>query len=290
MRLARTAAPLPRKSGRLESNQRSPVPETGGMPSFPTARWSTTVESNHAYPPYQSGACPAGPSSLPGGGDAAAFRICPAGGWGKTGRRQGIAPCSTGSPPAGSLLALRRSLAGRTRTPRPRHGPGSRPTLGREAADFRDVAAREPLLGIPRLQGNQRGARPPSDGEKALSTGIEPASPRRQPGRIARRVRERRDPERDSNPRHRCERPASSTAGRPGRESCDGWARTSIHRVTAGRPAVERRRNDEAEAAGLEPASGEAACALATRCLSSSAMPPSPSGLRRDAGRAGPRG
>ena len=36
MRLARTAAPLPRygtRSGRLESNQRSPVPETGGVAS-----------------------------------------------------------------------------------------------------------------------------------------------------------------------------------------------------------------------------------------------------------------
>jgi hypothetical protein len=37
MRLARTAAPLPRKSGWLESNQRFPVPETGGMAVFPTA-------------------------------------------------------------------------------------------------------------------------------------------------------------------------------------------------------------------------------------------------------------
>ena len=36
MRLARTAAPLPRKSGRLESNQRSPAPEAGGMALFPT--------------------------------------------------------------------------------------------------------------------------------------------------------------------------------------------------------------------------------------------------------------
>jgi hypothetical protein len=33
MRLARTAAPLPRESGRLESNQRSPDPKSGGMPS-----------------------------------------------------------------------------------------------------------------------------------------------------------------------------------------------------------------------------------------------------------------
>jgi hypothetical protein len=38
MRLARTAAPLPRKSGRLESNQRFPDPKSGGMTRFPTAR------------------------------------------------------------------------------------------------------------------------------------------------------------------------------------------------------------------------------------------------------------
>ena len=38
MRLARTAAPLPRKSDRLGSNQRSPVPETGGVASSPTVR------------------------------------------------------------------------------------------------------------------------------------------------------------------------------------------------------------------------------------------------------------
>ena len=36
MRLAGTAAPLPRKSGRLESNQRSPAPEAGGIALFPT--------------------------------------------------------------------------------------------------------------------------------------------------------------------------------------------------------------------------------------------------------------
>ena len=34
----------------------------------------------------------------------------------KAARRQGVAPCSTGSQPEGSLLALRRSLAGRSRT------------------------------------------------------------------------------------------------------------------------------------------------------------------------------
>jgi hypothetical protein len=38
MRLARTAPPLPRKSGRQESNLRSPVPETGGVACSPTAR------------------------------------------------------------------------------------------------------------------------------------------------------------------------------------------------------------------------------------------------------------
>lgn len=38
MRLARTAAPLPRKSGWQESNLRSPTPEVGGVASSPTAR------------------------------------------------------------------------------------------------------------------------------------------------------------------------------------------------------------------------------------------------------------
>jgi hypothetical protein len=38
MRLARTAAPPPRKSDRQESNLRSPVPETCGVASSPTAR------------------------------------------------------------------------------------------------------------------------------------------------------------------------------------------------------------------------------------------------------------
>ena len=38
MRLARTAAPLPRKSAWLESNQRSPAPEAGGVAVSPTGR------------------------------------------------------------------------------------------------------------------------------------------------------------------------------------------------------------------------------------------------------------
>ena len=42
MRLARTASPLPRRSGRQESNLRSPVPETGGVATLP---YSQTEES-----------------------------------------------------------------------------------------------------------------------------------------------------------------------------------------------------------------------------------------------------
>jgi hypothetical protein len=38
MRLARTASPLPRKSGWQESNLRSPAPEAGGVADSPTAR------------------------------------------------------------------------------------------------------------------------------------------------------------------------------------------------------------------------------------------------------------
>jgi hypothetical protein len=151
MRLARTAPPLPRevwlagvepaisgaqnrRGGLLPYSQatscashdsaradswRAKIPEGGPLrgprwerfpsPTEPGAALaapgrSTTVESNHAPPPYQSGACPAGPSSK-----------------GTSRRRQGIAPCLPGSRPGGSLLAVRRSLAGRSRTPvRPR--------------------------------------------------------------------------------------------------------------------------------------------------------------------------
>jgi hypothetical protein len=43
MRLARTAAPLPRKSGRQDSNLRSPAPEAGGVANSPTARRRTST-------------------------------------------------------------------------------------------------------------------------------------------------------------------------------------------------------------------------------------------------------
>ncbi len=42
MRLARTAAPLPRKSGWQESNLRSPAPEAGGVTVSPTASRSSS--------------------------------------------------------------------------------------------------------------------------------------------------------------------------------------------------------------------------------------------------------
>src|SRR3954447_20604604 len=42
MRLARTASPLPRRSGRQESNLRSPVPETGGVARLPYSQMKST--------------------------------------------------------------------------------------------------------------------------------------------------------------------------------------------------------------------------------------------------------
>ena len=66
---------------------------------------------------------------------------------------------------------------------------------------------------------------PLSYGERETpSTGVEPASPGRQPGRVSRRFRGRavtQYPERESNPRFRCERPASSTARRSGQDRCE---------------------------------------------------------------------
>jgi hypothetical protein len=65
MRLARTAAPLPRvarfanRSGRQESNLRSPAPEAGGVADSPTAR--RTIET----------LC----SSTPGGTRTRSFRV-----------------------------------------------------------------------------------------------------------------------------------------------------------------------------------------------------------------------
>src|SRR3954452_10268807 len=59
MRLARTAAPLPRfvandRSARLDSNQRSPVPETGGVADFPTSRCEYPRRESNPLLPVES--------------------------------------------------------------------------------------------------------------------------------------------------------------------------------------------------------------------------------------------
>ena len=73
----------------------------------------------------------------------------------------------------------------------------------------------------------------------------------------------------------RVEGPASSPFRPRGRESSGGRARTCLSRVTVARLTDSTTPERKAEAAGLEPANGvEAAYALATRCLASSAMPP----------------
>ena len=188
MRLARTAAPLPRNLAGWSRTSGLRFPKPAGWPSFPTARSerSTTVESNHADSPDQSGASPAGPSSM------------------VQRRRQGIAPCSTGSRPEGSLLALRRSALDGDRTRLTRETAGSHQPdasesrkSGRRIASAAKrptsgiVATRDPLLRIARLR--VRGApsgirtrvagvrdrhpRPLDDrGVKAATAGLEPAS------------------------------------------------------------------------------------------------------------------
>jgi hypothetical protein len=66
------AAPPPRKSGRLESNQRSPVPETGGVATSPTAsRKNPRRDSNPRFrieSPASSPPRPRGHASIGGPG------------------------------------------------------------------------------------------------------------------------------------------------------------------------------------------------------------------------------
>jgi hypothetical protein len=235
MRLARTARLLYRASiwlAGVEPAISGSRHRRGGQAPLQPGQ-STTVESNHAVPPYQSGACPAGLSSIvlreavsarcsrrvrPAGGaervaslagarkgagaaTADAFRKASARRESarripalrtRLGRRQGIAPCSTGSRPAGSLQALRRSLAGRSRTP-VHHG--------------RNMALSTELRREDALDGNR------------TRLTRETARPHRQTRPRAWHCRDLvgepgfphlRSPERDSNPRPRCERPASS--------------------------------------------------------------------------------
>jgi hypothetical protein len=81
MRLARTAAPLPRgvanRSGWQESNLRSPVPETGGVACSPTARrrsastpGGTRTRSFRVEGPASSPLRPRGPAQHSSGGRA----------------------------------------------------------------------------------------------------------------------------------------------------------------------------------------------------------------------------
>ena len=184
MRLARTASPLPRRSGRLESNQRSPVPKTGGVAISPTAStWSprsagplrgqlrTALRLIRGIEPRSTAVSerrlPSRPVVVVSGADRnpprATFRSRdPASRPFAPGRRtrgismrrrQGIAPCSTDSQPAGLATSLATQLAGRMSNPR-------RAAVGAWCS-------------------------PLSYGEIALSTGIEPASPGRQPGRMS---------------------------------------------------------------------------------------------------------
>ncbi len=120
-------------SGRLESNQRSPAPETGGVAKLPHGQLSiesTTVESNHARPPYQSGASPIGLSSMfvrealgsPPYGQGTPLKASPSAPQlpGRaTGAARELHPAPRGHGPRARSLALRRSLAGRSRTPVP---------------------------------------------------------------------------------------------------------------------------------------------------------------------------
>ena len=113
MRLAGTAGSPTALSGRLESNQRSPVPETGGVATLPHGQLSTestTVESNHARPPYQSGASPIGLSSV--------LRCHLVGSCSRTntGVARELHPAPRGHGPGARSLALRRSALGGNRT------------------------------------------------------------------------------------------------------------------------------------------------------------------------------
>ena len=281
MRLAGTAAPLPRYLAGWSRTSALRLPKPAGWPSSPTAScpssrrpWNRTTLDRHIRAAPRRSACrrclsakresaeriPAAriPALRAGHVPERPFGAATAGEGHR--RRQGIAPCSTGSRPEGSLTSLA------TQSRREESNPRAS-TVGawRSSIELR---------------------------REALSTGIEPASPGRQPGRVARRAREHgvgaplvphsrlqrpavfRRPTAGSGHASRQLRPTADafrdlprpqgrdpsgeqtrapsgirtrvaglrgrhprSARRPGRVSCDGWARTSILRVTAGRPA-----------------------------------------------------
>ena len=75
MRLARTAAPLPRKSGRQESNLRPPAPEAGGVPSpLQPAKSSTPGGTRTRSFRVEN---PASSRSTTGAGSGGRARTCP---------------------------------------------------------------------------------------------------------------------------------------------------------------------------------------------------------------------
>ena len=124
---------------------------------------------------------------------------------------------------------------------------------------------------------------PLSYGESTLSTGIEPASPGRQPGRIPRRVRERETP-RPHGPRvsrrraevgrgqqcggtghrlsglsgasgRRSRAPPGGSGSRPGSRRAPSGIRTRVAGVRDRHPRSARRPGRGAATAGVEPAS-----------------------------------
>ena len=165
------------------------------------------MESNHAPPPYQSGACPVSLSSIFPAVRKPLARL-PNAETPEAGRFRGRVE-ATGSPLFEASPGTRTLLAGFTT----RGLASSRATQSRRE----DSNPRTPTVGA--------WCSPLSYGERETpSTGVEPASPGRQPGRVSRRVRGRavtQYPERESNPRFRCERPASSTARRSGQDRCE---------------------------------------------------------------------
>jgi hypothetical protein len=112
MRLARTAAPLPRKSGRQESNLRSPAPEAGGVANSPTARRSfstpggTRTRSFRVEGPASSPVRPRGHEKGSSGGRArtclsrvTVARLADSTTPERSGRRGSRTPKARGGPP-----------------------------------------------------------------------------------------------------------------------------------------------------------------------------------------------
>ena len=174
-----------KRSGRQESNLRSPVPETGGVADSPTARRNLRVVP------------PAGLEPAPSGLRARRHLPFDHGGIGVDG--PGVEPGLPGaSDRCVPTLARRRRIS-----PGGIEPPSSTFARWCSTAELRRAAAFT----------------------RARTEGIEPSPAGLEPALTPRLVR----------------------------VSCDGWARTSILRVTTGRPAVGRRRIEAIRGEGLEP-------------------------------------